>query len=213
MTYFLLSVTNTCDKACEYCVVKLWRNNPSYPDKATAYDFICFLEKEMKEGDVVEITGGEPTTFHDLFLLLSFLKQQGAKVILRTNGLQLGHWRKDYPNMIVVLAKHNSGDEYMRERKRYLLPHDLVLDGIPEEIKQKEPLKPVFQNDGVSPITSHPFQKSFFITNDGKVRRMPCESQDMGTIWDFKLRLYHCCEECPYMLGAWNLASRIKENA
>jgi len=211
MTYFLLSITNTCNKACAYCVVKPWLNNPEYPDKATAEDFIRFLQGEMVEGDVVEITGGEPTLFHNFLVLFDFLKHRGAKVVLRTNGFNLSRWRKSYDNMVVVLAKHDSADEYMEERKRHLLPHDLVLDGIPDDIKQKEPNKPVFRNDSVSPLQSHPFQKSFFITNDGKVRCMPCSDKDMGTIWDFKPRPYHCCRECPYMLGAWNLVNRIKE--
>jgi len=211
MTYFLLSITNTCNKACAYCVVKPWLNNPDYPDKATAEDFIRFLQSEMSEGDVVEITGGEPTLFHNFLVLLDFLKHRSIKVILRTNGLHLNKWRKSYDNMVVVFAKHDSADEYTEERKRHLIPCDLVLDGIPDDIKQKEPNKPVFKNDKVSPLTSHPFKKSFFVTNDGKVRCMPCSTEDMGTIWDFKPRLYHCCRECPYMLGAWNLVNRIKE--
>jgi len=211
MTYFLLSITNTCNKACAYCVVKPWLNNPEYPDKAKAEDFIRFLQGEMVEGDVAEITGGEPTTFHNLLVLLDFLKHRGARVILRTNGLNLNKWRKSYDNMVVVLAKHDSSSEYIEERKKHLLGCDLVLDGIPDDIKQKELYKPVFKNDIVSPLTSHPFTKSFFVTNDGKVRVAPCATEDMGTVWDFKPRLWHCCRECPYMLGAWNLVNRIKE--
>jgi len=211
MVYFLLSVTNACNKACAYCVVKPWLNNPAYPDKAKAEDFIRFLQGEMVEGDVAEITGGEPTTFHNLLVLLDFLKHRGAKVILRTNGLHLNKWRKNYPNMIVVLTRHDSDDAYMEERKKYLLPHDRVVDVIPEEKMQKEERVPIFIADEKDPLTSHPFQKSFFVTNDGKIRCMPCSTKDMGTVHDYKPRLYHCCAECPYMLGAWNLARAIRE--
>jgi len=209
MTYFLLSITNTCNKNCSYCVVKPWLNNPEYPDKATADDFIMFLEKEMRTGDVVELTGGEPTLFNGLIVLLEWLKEHGAKVVMRTNGALLGEWRAGYPNMVVVLARHDSDNSYMASRIRCLLPQDLVLDGIPEHIKQKEQDKPVFVNDEVSSLRTHPFTKMFHITNDGKVRFMSCSKEDMGTIWDYRPRLYHCCQECPFALGAWNLMVRL----
>jgi len=213
MTYFLLSVTNTCNKACDYCAVKPWLNNPQYPDKATAQDFIRFLERTMQPGDVAEITGGEPTLFPGLREILDFLRKANAKAILRTNGAMLGEWRKDYANMIAVLARHGSDDGYMSERKKCLLPHDLVLDGIPEHIKQKERDKPIFVNDETSPQASHPFKSAFFITNDGNIRFMPCMGVSMGNIIDgFKLEKWDCATmgECPYMLGAWNLILKIK---
>jgi len=211
MTYFLLSITNTCNKSCDYCVVKPWLNNPEYPDKATKEDFIAFLEKEMQSGDVVELTGGEPTMFPGFIELLDWLKEHEAKVILRTNGVLLSEWRKNYPNMIVVLARHDSDDAYMEERKKCLLPQDIVWDIVPEHLKQKEQDKPIFVNDEMSPIKKHPFKKMFFITNDGKVRFMSCCKEDMGTIWNYKPRKYHCCPECPFALGAWNFAARIKQ--
>lgn len=211
MTYFLLSITNRCNKACDYCVVKPWLNNPKYPDKVTAEDFIEFLEKEMKPEDVVELTGGEPTLFPKLLDLLKWLKEHGAKVILRTNGALLNNWRVLYTNMIVVLARHDSNEEYWQERKKYLLPHDLAIDGIPEHLKQKEDNKPVFVNDETSPLEEHPFKRMFHITNDGKVRFMACCKNDMGNILDYRLKNYHICPKCPYALGAWNLANNIKE--
>jgi len=209
MTYFLISLTNKCNKSCDYCVVKQWRNNPDFPDKITAGDLILFLGKELQAGDVAELTGGEPTLFPDLTVLLDWLKKHGAKAIIRTNGLNLGGWRRCYDNLIVVLARHDSDEDYMGKRKKHLLPQDLVLDGIPEHVKQKEQGKPVFVNDETSPLTSHPFAKAFFITPDGKIKFMPCCNEDLGTVWDCKPRKYHCCGNCPYMLGAWNLASRI----
>jgi len=208
MTYFLLSLTNKCNKHCGYCVVKRWRNNPDFPDKAAAEDFISFLEKEFERGDAVELTGGEPTLFPGLETLLDWLREHGARAILRTNGLHLGEWRKNYGNLIVVLAKHNSGEDYMSERKKHLLPCDHVMESIPENIRQEEDYKPVFVNDESSPLASQRFGKAFFITNDGKIRFMPCCEEDMGTVWDCKIRNYHCCDVCPYMLGAWNLINQ-----
>jgi len=209
MTYFLLSLTNKCNKSCAYCVVKPWLNNPEYPDKAKAEDFLTFLGKEMREGDVVELTGGEPTLLPKLWDMLDWLQERGAKTILRTNGIGLRILRKSYKNLIVVLARHNSEEDYWQSRKDCLLPHDLAIDGIPEHLIQREDCKPVFVNNETSPLKSHPFTKAYFITSDGKVRFMPCVSKDMGTIWDFKPQNWHCCATCSYMLGAWNLANRI----
>jgi hypothetical protein len=142
--------------------------------------------------------------------LLDWLQKHGAKTILRTNGSKLGEWRKKFPNMIAVLAKHDSNDAYMAERKKYLLPWDLVLDIIPEHIKQKEKGgTPVFVNDSTSPLREHPFKRMFFVTNDGRIRNSPCCEKDMGTVWDFRPKRYHCCDNCPYMLGAWNLIARL----
>jgi len=210
MTYFLISLTNRCNKSCDYCVVKQWVNNPDFPDKATAEDFIMFLGKELQSGDVVELTGGEPTLFPDLTMLLDWLKEHKAKVIIRTNGLNLGGWRKCYGNLVVVLARHDSDEDYMAARKKHLLPQDLVLDGIPEHIKQKEPFKPVFVTDKTSPLDSYPFTKARFVSADGKVKFMACCSEDLGTVWDYKPREYQMCDKCTHFLGAWNLVQRIE---
>jgi len=170
-----------------------------------------FLEREMRYGDVVELTGGEPTLFPNLLELLNWLKEHGAKVILRTNGFLLDYWRVNYLNMIVVLSRHDSSEEYISNRKKYLLPHDRFIDKLPENKMQKENNKPIFINDADDPLTSHPFTRALFITADGNVRFMPCTERSMGTIWDFNAENWHCCANCPYMLGAWNLVSKIKE--
>jgi MoaA/NifB/PqqE/SkfB family radical SAM enzyme len=190
-------------------VVAQWRNNPEFPDRLTVNGLAGFLEKKLQPGDVVELTGGEPTLFYGLAELLGWLRDSKAKVILRTNGSRLGEWRKDFGNLVIVLARHDSSEDYIGKRKKHLLAHDLVLDGIPDNIKQKEQGKPIFVNDELSPLNSYPFKKAFFIMPDGKVKFMPCCKEDLGTIWNCKPRKYHLCEKCPYMLGAWNLVNRI----
>jgi len=210
MTYFLLSITNTCNKSCDYCVVRPWLNNPEYPDKITAADIMDFLEKEMRPGDIVELTGGEPTLFPDLLLLLEWLKERNAKVIMRTNGFRLDSWRKEFPNMVVALTRHNNDSAYMEERKRHLLPWDRIIDKIPDDEMQKEQDRPVFKKSKDNPLTAHPFKRMFFITNDGKIRFMSCCKEDMSTVWDYKPREYCCCPDCPFALLAWNLAARIE---
>jgi len=180
-----------------------------------AADLTKFLGNEMQPGDTVELTGGEPTLFPGLMALLEWLREHNAKVIMRTNGCKLDRWRKEFPNMVVVLAKHDSGDDYIEQKKACLLPHDLVLDGIPEHIKQKEGGRPVFANDETSPLREHPFKRAFFVTNDGNLRFMPCINASMGNIinLDYSLERWSCIggRSCPYMLGAWNLAERMEK--
>jgi len=210
--HFLLSITNACNKSCNYCVMKKWINNPEYPDKATIDDFIVFLNQAILPGDTAEVTGGEPTLHSDLLILLDYLKERNVKTILRTNGIKLGEWRKKYPNMIVVLAKHDSSDEYMEKRKSYLLPHDVVLDSISEEQKQKKENIPEFicKEDT---FKIHPYDSQFFVTNDGKVRFSPCSEIYAGNIhtreYNYTPLICKDIEKCSFLLGAWNLAARI----
>lgn len=213
MTYFLLSITNACNKSCNYCVVKPWLNNPEYPDKITAEDVINFLEKEMRPGDIAELTGGEPTMFPSLLLLLEWLKERGAKVIMRTNGFRLDSWRKDFSNMVVVLARHDSDGAYMAERRKHLLTQDVVFDKIPEGAEQKEQNKPVHIKSELYPLETHGIKRAFFATNDGNIRFMPCVNASMGNIaTGCSLEEWTCVNfaKCPYMLGAWNLAARVQ---
>ncbi|MCL2207359.1 MAG: 4Fe-4S cluster-binding domain-containing protein [Fibromonadales bacterium] len=212
MTYYLISLTNRCNKSCDYCVVKRWRNNPDYPDRITAEDVIAFLGKELKENDIVELTGGEPTLFEGLTDVLDCIHGKNAKTILRTNGLRLGEWRKKYGSMIVILAKHDSGAEYMNERKKLLSSCDLVEDD-PSKIISSDSAKPDFKVDEASPANWHKIDRTFFVTADGNLRFMPCSERSWGNIIGLRYeREQHLCFEmhkCPYMLGAWNLAARL----
>jgi len=213
MTCFLLSVTNSCNKACAYCVVKQWRNNPEYPDKIAAIDVIKFLGKEMKAGDTVELTGGEPTLFTGLLLLLEWLREHNARVIMRTNGCKLDSWRKEFPNMVIVLAKHDSSDEYIEQKRAFLLPHDIVQTEL--DIVPPDSTEPKFRTNDTSPLGKHGYTKAFFVTADGNLRFMPCVNVSMGNIInsDYSLEPWSCLamNSCPYMLGAWNLAARMEK--
>jgi len=216
--YFLISLTNKCNKACDYCIVKQWRNNPEFPDKVKCSDLIVFLSDKINSGDVVELTGGEPTLFDDLTVLLDFLKEKETYVIIRTNGCKLSEWRKNYENMIVILAKHDSTAEFIEKQKEHLLAWDRIIDGIPEELKQGHSWEtPKFlprkadENDR-EPTAEHPFGNAFFITADGRIRFMSCCNLFQGDIWDYKPLKFLMCSKCPFMLGAWDLIRHIIES-
>jgi len=171
-----------------------------------------WLEKEIKEGDIVEMAGtGEPTLCEWLPELLLYLSQKKAWAILKTNGFKLGRWRLHLENLLVVLAKHDSGDEYMLEKCKYLLPNDIVCTAIDEGTRQN--------NDEVAsktlkffPGETHDIQRVFFITPDGKVRFMPCNANGMGTVWDCDSSTFGCVSlhECPFLVNAWNFIEYLK---
>jgi MoaA/NifB/PqqE/SkfB family radical SAM enzyme len=180
----------------------------------TASDFVKFLEKEMSEGDTVELTGGEPTLFPGLLKLLDFLKNKKAKIIMRTNGCKLGQWRKDYSNMVVVLAKHDTADEIFNSMKEHLAEIDIIELGKEERKRQNPNCKvPKFATDKISSMDWHGYERSLFVTPDGKIRPMPCFPEPSGNAIGLAYRLngFICLDgaKCPYMLGAWNLAARL----
>jgi len=212
-TYYSLNVTNRCNKACPYCVNKPYVNKREYPDIMDFESLKNWLEYEIKENDIVEIAGtGEPTLCHWLPELLRYLDSKKTWTILRTNGFGLGAWRLALGRVLAIMARHDSGDDYVRDRLQWLLPNDIVLDAITEETMQDESalatrVATFFQNKG------HSAKRAFCISPDGKIRFMPCENKDMGTVWDYKPEGWDCTsfEQCPFLVNAWNFAEYLKQ--
>jgi len=209
MKYFLLSVTNTCNKSCSYCVVKQWVNNPNHPDRLTVKDLIVWMSKIAEPDDIVKITGGEPTLWKGLPELLDFLSKKRIRTIMETNGAIFGEWRKKYANMIVILSRHDTPQADFDKLKSYLLNWDCAWDSYPDNLYQTDGKHPVFVSNELSRETMHPFTKSYFVTNDGVVSFLPCDMGGMGSVWDFTDHQHYCCPWCPYFLGAWNNVLRI----
>jgi molybdenum cofactor biosynthesis enzyme MoaA len=114
ITYYSINITNKCNKACPYCVNKDYVNKAEYPDIMGFADLRNWLEKEIRENDIVEIAGtGEPTLCNWLPELLDYLKQKKTRVILKTNGFNLGEWRLPLDNLLVIMAKHDSSDDFI----------------------------------------------------------------------------------------------------
>jgi organic radical activating enzyme len=211
-TYFSINVTNRCNKACAYCVNIDYVNKKEYPDLMGFADLRGWLENELMEDDIVEIAGtGEPTLCEWTTDLLMYLERKRAWVILRTNGSRLGEWRNSLKRVLVILARHDSSDDYIACRRQYLLPADIVMEAIPKEAMQSsgEPASKAieeFKGKG------HGFERAFFVTPDGKVRFMPCIAHDMGTVWDFKPEGWKCMmqEQCPFLVNAWNYIECLK---
>jgi len=214
MTYFSLHITNKCNKACPYCVNRDYINKPEYPDTMEFNDLRTWLEKEIHEDDIVEIPGtGEPTLCEWLPELLRYLEQKKAWVMLRTNGFKLGKWRLELNNLLVILAKHDSSDDYIKDKCEYLLPSDLICLFVTEQNMQgKDEVASKFNKSLLCPHEAHSIDRSFFVTPDGKIRFMSCVTLDMGTVWDYKPEPWHCLDfsKCPFALGAYNFIEYLK---
>jgi organic radical activating enzyme len=212
--YFSINVTNKCNKACDYCVNIDYVNKKEYPDIIDFANLRGWLENEINEDDIVEIAGtGEPTLCEWLPDLMSYLDGKRAWAILRTNGFRLGEWRKVLGRLLVVMSRHGSGDDYVKEKCKFLMPHDLIMDRMEEETVQgKSNHASRFKNDELSPHKTHDIKWAFFVTPDGKVRFMPCQPHSMGTVWDYKAENWTCAtfSICPFVLGAYNLVEYLK---
>jgi MoaA/NifB/PqqE/SkfB family radical SAM enzyme len=199
MKYFLFSITNKCNKSCDYCIVKPWRNNPEYPDTITYEETCKYFSTRLGKGDVLEITGGEPTLVPWLETFMQFAGSLGAKVLLRTNGARM--FQNKYDFLTVAFNPH--GDNALRERVKPLLKKgDLIIN--PAITKED---KPMFNPCGLQEHKTHPFTETRFITADGKIRPMSCSDIKIGSIRDAGLNdsVSTNCPECPFLLGAWNM--------
>lgn len=83
-----ITLNRECNMRCKWCYAA--STGYAKEDKLSVKD-VKDLVKLAKSLGVKNITliGGEPTMFNELFQVISFIKQNGLKVILVTNGLRL----------------------------------------------------------------------------------------------------------------------------
>jgi len=205
MNCYILSITNTCQKECSYCVMAKWRNNPAYPDK---WDFESLIEwliqTGISEGDHVQLTGGEPLAHPDCLKLIQWLHDLGCKILLLTNGLNLGIWRKDFPNMKMILAKHDTPNDQFEIIKSYCLHYDRIDYSLHNSVHEEE---------GVSkpntPLLEHGYEKTFLMTNSGDIYSNWCQTgihgNSLGTIWNHNPVLFGTsCGICSFASSIYN---------
>jgi organic radical activating enzyme len=206
--YFLISLTNKCNKSCGYCVMKEWRNNPAFPNTLTFGRIAGFLGRHGSEGDVVELTGGEPGLFPELQALLEWLRERGFKTIMRTNGAALALIeRRSFPNLIIVANAHGDA-EAVKKIKPRLAFWDILFAGIAEDIAQVSK-KGKFKDD-----LKHSFHDIFFVSPDCKASSCPCLMNE-NFMHNSPMEFYDPeiapppCRECGMLDGAWDLARKI----
>lgn len=210
-TYFMFSITNRCNKDCSYCIVKPWLNNPDYPDKIEWCQVRDYFSNALQRGDLVEITGGEPTLVTWLSKFLDLCRDKQAYQILRTNGHRL---HNIIPNEYTVIC-YNPHDENIHShqtlRKTDWLLHPTIITPKFTGNHDKDNVL-IEDGKGIINYPIHPFDNMQFITADGKIRPMTCSEKVLGYIqegWNPELPFAQCCPSCQFAQCAWNLAARL----
>jgi FkbM family methyltransferase len=221
-TYYLIHITNRCNNNCTYCIIKdrINKNTSELEDKLNKEKLFEYLQF-VKKGDLVEITGGEPTLIEWLEELVQFLNKKEVYIILRTNGYKL--FENRYKWLVVVFNPHNETISYRKTRKKLLKKTDVVLgENIPLEIivendkgGNKQPPAPIWNGARFD----HPFTNSRVIGNQGQVWFMTCEamlkdatpsvmlSEDNNYIdLDY---IYEVCGGCQHLVAPWSWANRL----
>jgi FkbM family methyltransferase len=182
-SYYNIFLTNACNKACDYCVVKHLINAGNNDiNKDSLFQYM----DRAKKGDLVEITGGEPTTVPWLEEFIAYLNDKEVYILLRTNGFEL--FKNIYKWLVIVYCGH--GDEITAETRGKLRDTDIILgETLPLDIF--DPSNPDYTKTKPSGYSdTHPFTNSRHITYSGWVSDMTCKVADDGTRAD----------ACPYLV-------------
>lgn len=84
---FDLKVGFACDNDCVHCVI----TDKAHHGNLSTERIIDIVKNEVKPGEEIVLTGGEPTIRKDFFDILSFIKENtNSKIILQTNGKMFG---------------------------------------------------------------------------------------------------------------------------
>lgn len=213
-TYYNISITGKCNRACPYCIVKDYLNKGE--DLLWKEGLFTYLSY-AKKGDLVEITGGEPTLVPWLEELISWLNDNGVYIVLRTNGHKL--FENKYKWLVTVLNTHNEPEDYVQSRESLLKPTDVI-------IGKTVPYEHISDNNkgnGLQPPAatweiegSHPFNNSRHIDSKGNVWNMMCHPghsfctirNDGNFIIDAE-EVYEICGGCRHPIAAWTWAKKL----
>ncbi len=88
---WLIEITNHCDLKCPTCYASSWKWN--FLDIQTIEKMMDFYQKtEDNTADILQISGGEPTTHPDILEILHLAKTKNFKyIMLNTNGLRIAN--------------------------------------------------------------------------------------------------------------------------
>lgn len=220
-TFAMISLTNRCNKECEYCIVKPWLNNPKFPDAIIPEKLISFILEKLTPGDMVELTGGEPTSLTWINSVIQACAEKKVYTLLRTNGFKLDEIIRT-PFLVVAYNPHNdaiNSHPFLIETD-YLF-HPTLINPVIETtecgVANKSKDNILIQSDrGTINYPSHPFQTMIFITADGKIRPMTCSEVEWGNVNEYEKLdygdIFCICPYCKFALCAWNLCARLMYN-
>jgi 7,8-dihydro-6-hydroxymethylpterin dimethyltransferase len=86
----LLEINDHCNLSCPICYAASGPHRPTHRSMAQIESMLAALLKSEGEPDIVQISGGEPTTHPQFFEVLDLLKQAPIRhLMLNTNGLRI----------------------------------------------------------------------------------------------------------------------------
>ncbi len=108
----VLELTGRCNLSCSYCYR---RNDPSFD----MFDTSLLLDQLSEINPYfINISGGEPLLFDDLFNLAKELKKNCKKLLLTTNGLMIRNFPKQNYKIFNNIQMSLDGDKTLHERIR-----------------------------------------------------------------------------------------------
>jgi tetraether lipid synthase len=88
----ILEVTDHCNLACPVCYAESGPHRTQVRDLATIEKMLDAIVANEGEPDVVQISGGEPTTHPDFFAILDAAKKRPIRhLMVNTNGLRIAN--------------------------------------------------------------------------------------------------------------------------
>ncbi len=86
----LIEVTNSCNLGCPTCYANSGKGEPLSLNKISEMlDF--FIESEGGEAEILQISGGEPTTHPEIIKIIELARTRNIRyVMLNTNGIRIG---------------------------------------------------------------------------------------------------------------------------
>ncbi len=103
----LLEVTTACDLGCPICFANAWAGK-LLPLATIDRMLAAYQEAEGGKADVLQISGGEPTTHPEILDIIRLARRRGIRyVMLNTNGLRIAR----EPELAAALAEFHKGFE------------------------------------------------------------------------------------------------------
>jgi uncharacterized radical SAM superfamily Fe-S cluster-containing enzyme len=104
----ILEVTDHCNLACPVCYADSGPHRPEHRSLATIERMLDTIVANEGKPDVVQISGGEPTTHPDFFAILDAAKKRPIRhLMLNTNGVRIAN----EPGFAERLAAYQPGFE------------------------------------------------------------------------------------------------------
>jgi len=151
-----------CNLKCNYCDTQFDRDTKEYTPKE-----IMDVVNTFTHTYLVEITGGEPLLYDDIYELIELLHHAGFKVLIETNGSLSIKDVPDYVCKIVDVKTHGSGhgDSFMVSNLPLINPENDNLKFVLSDMTDYEWMKGFLVEHNV--IGSHVLVSTVFDWREG----------------------------------------------